>query len=91
MGTPRTRDQRGDVTCVALSWNGDGDAKAARDAVYATVAAVENLCRTSPDLGITGYQTLLVGYGSTERLLQNQDENGAEAAVIFSIRFRARI
>jgi hypothetical protein len=91
LGTGRARDETGEVTCVALSWNGNGDQKAARDAVFATTAAVETLCRSNPSLSITGYPLLVVGFGATQRLMQNQDEDGAEAAVFFSVRFRARL
>ena len=55
MAVPRhrpARDQTGSVTCAALSWNGDADQKAARDAAYAVVAAVEDLLRTDPTLGV---------------------------------------
>jgi hypothetical protein len=91
MGTNRSRDERGTVSCVALSWNGDGDQKAARDRVYATTAAVESLLRANPDLGIPGYALVVTGFGADQRLMQNQDTDGAEAAVFFTVRFRARL
>lgn len=91
MGTNRSRDERGTVSCVALSWNGNGDQKDARDKVYATTAAVESLLRATPDLGITGYALVVTGFGADQRLMQNQDDSGAEAAVFFTVRFRARL
>lgn len=91
MGTPRSRDEVGTVTCAALSSNGDGNQKAARDAVFAISTAIANLCRTDPTLGITGYQLLVADYGTDQRLMQNQYEDGADAVLIFAVRFRARI
>lgn len=91
MGTPRNRNETGTVTCAALSSNGDGDQKAARDAVFAIAAAVASACRANPSLGLTGYQSLVAEYGSDQRLMQNQFEDGAEAVLIFAVRFRARI
>lgn len=83
------RDESGDITCAAMSWNGDGDQKAARDAVFATTAALEVLLRANPSLGLP---TLLwTSYGTSTELSQNQDENGALALLIFRVHFRARI
>ena len=91
MGNPRRRDESGAVTCVALSWNGNTDQKAARDAAFATVAAVETFLRLDPSLGVTAAGLVVVEMGDNLRLMQNQDESGAEAAVIFEVRFRARL
>jgi len=86
------RDQRGNIWCVAASTNGDASnagQKAAVDAAYATVAAVDTLVRNSPTLGI------LVGgwaiHGSSERLSMSQDHHGARARVAFQIAFKARL
>jgi hypothetical protein len=46
------RDESGEVTCAALSWNGDSDPKAARDGVFALTAALEDLMRQDPTLGL---------------------------------------
>ena len=92
MGTSRTRDEVGSVTCVALSWNGDADQKRARDDVFATTAAIENLLRTNPTLGLVPtYQSLVAQFGSDQRLMQSQTDASAEAAVIFTVAFRARL
>lgn len=87
--TGTARDESGELTCVALSWNGDGDAKVARDAAFAITAAVENLLRANPSLGIP--ELLWTGYGSTVELSQGQGKTGAEALVVFKVAFRARI
>lgn len=89
VGRQGARNEEGDVTCVALSWNGDGNAKAARDAAYATVAIVETFCRNDPPLGIP---TLLWNSALTShQLLQNQDDQGALAMVTFRVHFEARL
>ena len=93
LGTNRSRDQRGAITCAALSWTGDtstSNQKAARDAVYATLAAVENILRTDPSLGVTGFPLLVCQLGD-ERLSQNQYEDGCDALLIFTVNFRARL
>lgn len=83
------RDEEGYVVCAALAWNGDGDAKAARTAAFATVTAVETLCRTTPSLGVA--TVLWTSFGGRIQLSQNQNEHGATALVIFNINYRARI
>lgn len=92
VGRQGARDEQGEVTCVALSWNGSaGNAaqKQARDAAYVTVAAVEAFCRDDPTLAIP---TLLWNSALTSHnLIQNQDELGTLAMVVFRIAFQARI
>lgn len=84
-----SRDEEGEITCAALSWNGDANAKAARDAVYATAEAVATLLRANPSLSLS---TLLwTSYGTTTELSQQQGEGGASALVVFKVNFRARI
>ena len=84
-----TRDESGNITCMAVSWNGNADAKAARDSAYATKAAVENLLRANPSLGVSG--VLWTSVGTDESLDQNQDDLGALAILVFTIAYRARI
>jgi hypothetical protein len=82
-------DEMGDLTCLALSWNGDANPKAARDAAYATCAAVNGLLRTVPALGVP--VLLWARFGATQTLTQAQSGDGALALVVFTIHFRARI
>lgn len=91
-GTPRSRNQTGSLNCWALTWNGDGDQKAARDDAYAIQAAVENLLRTDPQLGIPrpNGQVLVIQLGD-ESLQQSQSDIGAEALLTFTVQFEARI
>jgi hypothetical protein len=91
MGPARTRDETGSVTCAALSWNGDGDQKAARDAAFTIVAAVESMLRNDPSQGLGPGGYFVVQFGGTGTLTQQQDDNGALALVIFTVTYRARI
>lgn len=84
------RDEQGTVTCCALSWNGNADQKAARDAAFATVTAVENIVRTtSPTLGVS--VVLKTEFGDRLTVSQAQDESGASCMVIFSVAYLARL
>jgi hypothetical protein len=84
------RDETGTVTCCAYSWNGNGDQKAARDAAFATVAAVENILRTtSPTLGVSA--VLKTEFGDRTTVSQAQTETGTDCLVIFSVAYLARI
>lgn len=83
------RDEEGDVTCCALSWNGDGDQNAARTAAYATLAALEDLLRADKTLGVA--TVLWTSFGTSQQLHQAQDTSGAVAWVVFQIHFRARL
>lgn len=83
------RDEVGTITCAALSWNGNGDQKAARDGAYAITDAIENYLRTNYSLGLS---TLLwTGFGPDLDLTQLQGDSGALALVVFTIAFQARI
>lgn len=79
----------GDISCAALSWNGDGDQKAARDAVYATAEALAAICRATPTMGLD--RLLWVLYGGNWDLMQVQNEYGALARLEFQLHFQALI
>jgi hypothetical protein len=85
----RVRDESGDITCSALSWNGDGDQKAARDAVYAITAQLEELLRDDPTLGLG--PLVRTEFGTTSQLIQRQGDSGAMAMLTFKVHFDARI
>lgn len=90
--TGGARDEMGDVTCVALSWNGNADAKAARDAAFSTCNALQLAIRPTGQAGNLSVPGVLwLSYGETTQLLQDQGENGAVAKVIFTVHFRARV
>jgi hypothetical protein len=84
-----TRDERGEITCAAVSWNGDADPKAARDGAYAITAELEDLLRADPTVGVAG--VLWTSFGTSTELTQQQDKDGASAILIFKVAFMARI
>lgn len=86
----RVRDEKGTVTCAAVSWNGAADQKAARDAVFVIVSGLATFIRTDPSLGLapTIYTS---GLGDSLQLIQDQGDGGASAIVIFTVSFGARI
>lgn len=83
------RDEEGEVSCFALSWNGDGDPKTARDRAFSICESVASLCRDTPDLGVP--QLLWTSFGATSNVSQIQTEDGALCTVEFQIFYRARI
>lgn len=86
------RDQTGSVACCALSWNGDGDPKAARDAAAASMAALESYVRSTPGLTIASQsQTFWCWFTPSETWKQQQGDGGAQALVIFRVGFFARL
>lgn len=91
-GTPRSRSQTGSINCWALSWTGNAEPKDARDAVYAIQAAVEDILRADPTLGLAqpNGQVFVIQIGD-ERLMQDQTNTGAEALLTFTVNFEARI
>ena len=83
------RSEEGDIVCAALSWNGDGNQKAARDAAYATQSAVETVLRNNPSLGVA--TVLWTSFGTSAQLTQLQGQHGAAALLVFRISFRAHL
>lgn len=83
------RNEVGEITCAALSWNGDGNQKAARDAVYAITAELEDALRATPALGLSGL--LWTSFGTSTQFSQAHDATGAVAMLVFRIAFQARI
>lgn len=85
-----SREEEGDITCAAYSWNGNGDQKAARDAVYATVGDLEQALRDNPPQNQS--DVLWTSFAVTNsELNQIQSASGAGALLLFSIHFEARI
>lgn len=83
------RDERGEVTCAALSWNGNGNAVTARAAVKAILAGLATLLHTTPALGVEG--ALWTGFGSRMTVNQIASEDGVRVLVVFRIAFVARV
>jgi hypothetical protein len=87
----RARDEKGTVTCCALSWNGNGDQKAARDGVKAITDAVENVLRNDPTLGGVLPGPGWAQFGGRLNLSQIQTEAGAASLAFFQVAYQARI
>lgn len=85
-----TRDDNGDIPCVARAWGGDSNAKEVRDEVTAMLALLENAIRADPTWG--GVPGLLWSeYGTDYTWLQQQDSNGATCECRFLIHYRGLI
>lgn len=82
------RNEEGAVTLAAESYDGAGDAKAARDQVFAVAGALQDYVRTSKTLGVPG--VLWLNFSSL-RLEQAQAPTGAFALLTFRINFQARL
>lgn len=88
LGALRKNEQLS-IPCAARAWNGTNDIRSARAAVFGILAAVENIVRSSANLGGTVLVTLP---GVTNvRLRQASTPKGVLADVLFSIDAKARI
>lgn len=83
------RDETVVVHCVAVSWNGDGVAKTARDSVFSMVATVTTAIQNDPTYGVSG--ALYVQGVTSMSLHQLSDENGTIAFLPFDVTVRSRI
>lgn len=82
-------DEDGEVVLAALSWNGDGDARTARDRAFAIQDAVLAYITEHYTLGLS--HVLWLKPGSSIQLSQQQGDGGATALVAFKVAFRARV
>ncbi len=88
-GRVANRDEEGEITCIAYSWNGGNDQRAARVAVYDIAEQVAAFLRADATLGVAS--VLACGFGSQLQLSQHQFDYGVDALLIFRIRFQAVI
>jgi len=72
------------VPCVLVAWNGDGDQKAARDALYTTMTTLTTAVETDPSLGGAALYTVGV---TSFTLQQRQEDGGADARLLFTVQF----
>lgn len=85
--TTAGRRETGTVFCIAISYNGDGDVKAARDSAFATLGAVQRLLREDTRLGgVNGLLSTSLTGGQPD---QRQTSRGAVCAVRFSVNYTA--
>ena len=89
IGLDADRQETGEIVCFAIGTDGNGVQKTARDNAYAIAAALGDICRADPSLGIE--YVMWTSFGSQFELHQDQDEQGAIAWLVFRIYFIARI
>lgn len=82
-----TRREEGSVTCAAMSWNGEGDLKSARDSAFATVAALETSLKTDPTIG----GRVMFATTNSHDYIPAVGDTGAEVIVVFTVSYVARI
>jgi hypothetical protein len=83
------RLEEGTIFCVALSWNGDGNQKAARDACFDTVAGVEDYLRANNTLGGLVLKVEFVDLAAQGK--QAQGDTGAACWLPFAIAYQAQV
>lgn len=82
------RDEEFAVHCVAITSNGDGDALAAMDAVFALMGGVETALVNDPSLG----KAVLYSMGITSFGLKfSVDTSGVAALIPFDVQCKARL
>jgi hypothetical protein len=84
-----SRLEEGAVFCIALSWNGDGDQKAARDACFDTITAVEDYLRDNDQLGGVVLKADFVDLAAQGQ--QAQGDTGAACWLPFAIAYQAQV
>lgn len=86
-GMGKSRDQSITVYCTAVAWTGNEDAKEARDAAYALLAAVEAEISADPTLGGVVFGARV----GDDTLRQNTNNRGVEAHVLFTVEARTHL
>jgi len=84
----RAKDESLVVICAAISVRGNGEMQVARNAAYASVAAIETALRADPSLGFPPPTVVALRTGN---LRQRQTNEGPEARVLFQIGVQTRI
>ena len=94
--TKQGRDESGEVTCAAISFNGNSDQQQARNTVYAMVNAVADAVRANHTLASGTYPNGIPGVwetnvGASSKLTQILNDDGAVALLVVTVDFKARI
>lgn len=79
--------ETGEIVCVISCWDGDTNVASKRARVYTILADIEEMLRADPTLGGAVDDST---FGDTGELIQRQ-QNGALAALGFSVRYEAHI
>lgn len=88
MSTTAGRRESGTVNCIAISYDGSGDQKAARDGAFATIAAVQRFLREDTRLGVDGLLKTSFTGGLPDQV---QTSRGAACAVRFQVDYDAQL
>lgn len=83
------RDERGTITCVVIAYNGAADMAAARNRAWQIVDDLFNAITQDATLGVPGLQWVRPGDDIT--FLQDQDRDGAVAAIVFRVAFYGQV
>lgn len=87
--TTRSRSESGTVNCIALSYDGSGDQRAAREGCFETLAAVQRLMHADTRLGgVDGLISTSFTGGLPDQV---QTSRGAACAVRFSVDFKSTL
>lgn len=89
LGSTRTRDETGTITCSVVASTGN-DLPAARAAISTYVGELEAALRADPQVGLAGYRRLVVEFGGINSLYQSA-LNDAAVVAIFSVTYIARL
>lgn len=89
MATTAGRRESGTVNCIALSYDGSGDQRAARQGCFETVGAVQRILRADTRLG--GVDGLLKTSFTGGMPDQVQTSRGAACAVRFQVDYEAQL
>jgi hypothetical protein len=89
MSTTAGRRETGTVDCIALSYDGSGDQRAARQGAFETVGEVQRILRGDTRLG--GVDGLIKTSFTGGLPDQVQTSRGAACAIRFSVDFEAQL
>jgi len=93
MGPARSRDESGEIRCLASAQSGNPDPLDALDGAFAALAGVEAAVRADGSLGLVpGLQRLLAQVGGADVITWDTSPSGGHRAdVQFTVRYEARI
>jgi len=86
----RTREERGSISCLLATSNGNSDVPAARARAIVIADLVAAALRADPTLGGTVSGLMWVGFGGRHNLEQFQADDGAGVFYAFEIAFYGR-
>lgn len=84
------RDEQFDVLCAVVSWSGDTDVAARRQAVLAAFDAVATALRAALNIGL-GLPQPTIAELAVADLYQEQTSAGLQARIPFAVRVKTRV